>query len=77
MNDPRLSFRARGLLAWFQQRDADGRTLMDAAVAESPVESRAELSGAMVELLVHGHVRAEIDFTAEHPEGIVVLEVQR
>jgi hypothetical protein len=50
---------------------------MDAAVAESPVESRAELTGAMVELLVHGHICAEVDFTAEYPEGIVVLEVRR
>lgn len=59
LNDDRLSFRARGVLAWLLSKPADWRVRSEAIAGQSPAEGREAIRTAMRELVELGYLVRE------------------
>jgi len=59
LNDDRLSFRARGVLAWLLSKPADWRVRSEAIAGQSPTEGREAIRTAMRELVELGYLIRE------------------
>ncbi|WP_072814253.1 hypothetical protein [Rhodococcus zopfii] len=59
LNDERLSFRARGLLAWLLSKPADWHIRSEAIAAASPLEGREAIRTVMRELIAAGYLVRE------------------